>query len=84
MLKLDRDETPWHLMQIQLAPSLQGRGLETQLLDEIIREARSARASIRLGVLKVNPARRLYERLGFVVVRETVDRVKMHLLIGLD
>jgi hypothetical protein len=31
---------------------------------------RAHRSSVRLGVLKANPARRLYERLGFVVVQE--------------
>lgn len=79
LLKLDRAETPWHLMQIQIARSLQRRGVGTQLLGEMIREARSEGVSIRLGVAKVNPARRLYERLGFVVVRETADSLKMNL-----
>jgi phosphoribosylglycinamide formyltransferase-1 len=36
-----------------------------------VEEARRAGASLDLDVLKANPARRLYERLGFRIVRET-------------
>lgn len=79
LVKLDRNGTDWHLIQIQLVPELQRRGLGAQLMDKIISEAGSAGASIRLGVLKVNPARRLYERLGFLVVGETSDSFKMQL-----
>lgn len=77
LLKLDRNGSDWHLMQIQLLPDLQRRGLGTQLMSNIISEASSAGATIRLGVLKANPARRLYERLGFLEVGETSDGVKM-------
>ena len=79
LLKLDRNGTDWHLIQIQLVPDLQRRGLATQLLAKIIAEASSLGASIRLGVLKTNPALRLYERLGFLVVGETSDSIKMQL-----
>ncbi|MBW3590124.1 MAG: GNAT family N-acetyltransferase [Actinobacteria bacterium] len=79
LLKLDRSGNEWHLMQLQLLARLQGRGLGTRLLEMIINEARSVGASIRLGVLKANPAHRLYDRLGFLVVRETPDSLKMQL-----
>lgn len=79
LLKIDRNGTDWHLMQIQVLPEIQSRGVGTQLLGEIVAEARRADATIRLGVLKVNPARRLYERLGFTVTEETADSVKMRL-----
>ncbi|MEJ6003445.1 GNAT family N-acetyltransferase [Paucibacter soli] len=68
LLKLARDAEPWELLQIQIAPDFQGRGLGRQLIEQVIAEARRARASIRLGVLKHNPAKRLYDSLGFVVL----------------
>ena len=77
LLKLDRNGKDWHLMQIQLRPELQSRGIGTKLRGEVISQARNAGASVRLGVLRVNPSRRLYERLGFLVVEETSDSVKM-------
>ena len=67
---MSRDGKDWHLIQIQMKPVFQGQGLGTQLIQTVIHEARSAGASLSLNVLKANPALRLYERLGFVVVED--------------
>jgi ribosomal protein S18 acetylase RimI-like enzyme len=40
-------------------------------------EARDANKPLRLRVLGVNPAKRLYERLGFVVTETTNERYYM-------
>lgn len=77
LLKLVREGTDWHLIQIQILPKLQGRGLGEQIISKVLSGARRAGASVRLGVLKVNPAQRLYARLGFEVVEETSDSLKM-------
>lgn len=79
LLKLDRRGSEWELIQIQLRPEFQGRGLGTQLLAELVGQARQAGASLRLGVLKANPARALYERHGFVVERQTEHGFEMRL-----
>ena len=79
ILKLDRDATPWHLIQVQLLPELHGRGVGTRLLREVVRQARAAAIAVQLDVLKVNPARRLYERLGFVVAEDEGDSLAMRL-----
>ena len=63
--KVTRDGRNWDLIQIQLVPELQGKGLGRQLIEALIAEATAAGASIQLNVLNGNPARRLYERLGF-------------------
>lgn len=68
LFKVARDGLAWELIQIQLAPELQGRGLGEQLIQGLLEEARSAGASVSLSVLHANPARRLYERLGFRIV----------------
>ena len=70
LLKVARDGKEWHLIQIQLAPELQGHGLGAWLIEGVLAEAREAGASVELDVVKVNPARRLYERLGFSIVAE--------------
>ena len=59
------------LVRIYLLPSTQGKGIGTYLIERLVAEARGARKAVRLRVLKGNPARRLYERLGFVVTEET-------------
>lgn len=67
LLKVTRDAAEWKVVQIQLVPRLQGQGLGATLLREVIDEAAAAGAALTLGVLKSNPAKGLYERLGFVV-----------------
>jgi GNAT superfamily N-acetyltransferase len=79
LLKVSRDGMDWDLIQIQLAPSLQGQGFGAQLIQSVISEARDAGASLKLDVLKANPARRLYERLGFTVIADTAHLFEMRL-----
>ncbi|HZX79830.1 MAG TPA: GNAT family N-acetyltransferase [Lysobacter sp.] len=77
LLKVHRAPGEWEIIQIQLGPELQGRGVGRALLQQVIDEATAAGAGLRLGVLKANPAKRLYERLGFVVVDETAHEYVM-------
>ena len=77
LLKLHRSEHAWDLLQIQLDPSLHGQGLGRRILDEILADADAARVPVTLGVLKANPARRLYERLGFVLFGEDAHEYRM-------
>ena len=65
------------LASIEIAPELQNRGIATELIGEMCAEADRKRVPVGLSVLKVNPARRLYERLGFVCVEETATHYVM-------
>lgn len=49
------------------------------LLQSLIAEARGAGASLRLSVLKANPAKRLYEPLGFAVISQSESAYEMAL-----
>lgn len=77
LLKLHRGAHGWDLLQIQLDPALHGQGVGRRVLEEILAEAEAARVPVTLGVLKANPARRLYERLGFVQVGEDALEFRM-------
>lgn len=77
LLKLARDPREWSVIQIQLAPQLQGKGIGRQLLEEFLAEAGAAGKDVVLNVLKANPAKRLYERLGFHVEREDAQHYYM-------
>lgn len=70
LLKVRRTPDEWEIVQIQLSEHLQGQGLGRALLEQVIADATAANASLRLSVLKANPARHLYERLGFRLVGE--------------
>lgn len=65
LCKAYRSETAWVLMQIQVAPAWQGRGVGADIITALIAQARQEELPVSLSVLKGNPAKRLYERLGF-------------------
>jgi GNAT superfamily N-acetyltransferase len=66
------------LEHFYLAPAWQGRGIGDALLRRITAEA----GTLRLNVLQGSPARRLYERHGFVVDTEDEIDVYMSRLAG--
>lgn len=68
LLKVARDQDPWALIQIQLLPAYQGRGRGRQIIETVLAEAQAADKPVVLDVFITNPARRLYERLGFRIV----------------
>lgn len=80
LLKVARGGREWKVIQIQLSPTVQGKGIGAQVLNELIDAARQADVNIVLSVLKANPARRLYERLGFVVQGEDAHEYFMRLV----
>ena len=67
------------LSQLFILPRHQNKGIGTSLVRKLALEARQAGMPLRLRVLKSNPARRLYERLGFRVSSTTPERVYMEL-----
>lgn len=79
LLLLETYETHWFLDKIYLLPAYQNRGIGRRLLESIIERARRAQMPIKLRVLKVNPAQRLYRRLGFRVIEEHDVRYVMQL-----
>jgi ribosomal protein S18 acetylase RimI-like enzyme len=65
------------LAGIYIDARFRGRGLGTSVLRDLMALARSRQLPLALRVLKPNPARRLYERLGFRVTRSTKTHVLM-------
>jgi GNAT superfamily N-acetyltransferase len=53
------------IMDISLLPECCGHGVGTQLLRQLLDEAARTGKRLSINVEKLNPARRLYERLGF-------------------
>jgi ribosomal protein S18 acetylase RimI-like enzyme len=80
MVQTERTESEVILANIRVTPAQQGQGLGTAIIANILEEARQANLAVRLRVLKVNPARGLYERLGFRVVEETPTHYVMRAL----
>ena len=71
-------ENKFYIALIELLPDFQGRGIGTAVISELSIQAQANNLPMMLHVLKSNdPARRLYEKLGFVVVGEEEHRFKM-------
>lgn len=65
------------LVSIRLLPEFQNKGIGTQIIKNLTKHSEKP---FRLQVLKVNPARRLYERLGFQITEETETHFVMKFL----
>jgi ribosomal protein S18 acetylase RimI-like enzyme len=76
-LQVSETEAELHLQQLFVAPPYQRRGIGGEVLRRLLHERRGAGKSVVLTVLKNNPARRLYERVGFTVVGETNVKLEM-------
>ena len=55
-------------LSIAIVPGYRNQGLGTDLLNRMIAEAGKQYAGLSLSVSSANPAKRLYERLGFEVI----------------
>jgi ribosomal protein S18 acetylase RimI-like enzyme len=65
------------LAQLYLEGRFQRQGIGSRVIAMLIEEATHAAKAITLGVVKINPARRLYERLGFRVTHEDQHKFYM-------
>ena len=77
LIGVDRSSDVWFLDKLYLLPAYQNQGIGACLLRRLIRDAKSAQAIFRLTVLEVNPARRFYERYGFVLTHTISPRHHM-------
>lgn len=71
------EDAHW-LEHFYLAPHLQGSGIGTAVLRGLLERCDRDGTLVRLDVLQGSPARRLYERLGFVL--ETEDPVDVFMV----
>jgi ribosomal protein S18 acetylase RimI-like enzyme len=65
-----RDKDSTRLVDIALLTEYRNQGIGTQLLLDLINACENERLPLRLQVTRNNPARHLYERLGFVITGE--------------
>jgi ribosomal protein S18 acetylase RimI-like enzyme len=65
------------LADIEIVPVWRGRGLGTALVGAVLPEACLRQLPVALQVLRGNPARWLYERLGFIVVAQSEGHYQM-------
>jgi GNAT superfamily N-acetyltransferase len=61
--------------QLYVEVRFQQQGIGSRVIRAVIDEATRERKAVTLGVVKINPARRIYERLGFNVTYEDQHKV---------
>jgi len=62
---------------IHILPEYQGRGFGSQAIQQLLAEATEKKLPVELILLRSNPVKRLYDRLGFKVCREDDERYYM-------
>jgi SAM-dependent methyltransferase len=73
-LQISRRADHIFVSDIEIHPQHQGGGIGTRLLRRVLAQADAEQVPVRLQVLRNNPARHLYERLGFAVEETTETR----------
>lgn len=69
-LYVHRGEQAWVVLDIALLPEHRGTGIGTKLLSEVVAEAAAAGRPVQVHVERDNPARHLYDRLGFSEIED--------------
>ena len=64
-LYIDRQPDEIHIIDIALLPEFRRNGLGAKMLQEILDEGRETKRKVTIYVEHFNPARHLYDRLGF-------------------
>lgn len=77
MIKIKENKEFFELIQIQISPKYQGKGIGKCVIEDLITEARKKSLPVYLSVLKTNPAKFLYKALGFEVYDEDDNSIKM-------
>ena len=65
-----RGESEIRIVDIALLPEQRGNGVGSSLLRDLLAEADAAGKSVTIHVERMNPALRLYERLGFALAED--------------
>jgi ribosomal protein S18 acetylase RimI-like enzyme len=74
---IDRRPARWRIVDIGVLAAHRGRGLATRAIEQCQTHCRNTQMRLELQVNPENPARRLYERLGFRAIQETEISIEM-------
>jgi ribosomal protein S18 acetylase RimI-like enzyme len=77
MLSLEERDEDIFLRSIEIHPEYQGKGIGTTIIKKVLAEGAQKKKPVSLQVLKINPAKGLYGRLGFATLEETKTHYRM-------
>lgn len=77
-LETNKSEAEIYITNIHIDPELRGNGLGGSVIEDIKKTASAEGLKVVLQVLKTNePAKRLYDRLGFATIEEAENHFRM-------
>ena len=71
-MKVVSSETEIYLAEIQIAKDYQKQGIGSSLIQLVIQEAQTKNKKLWLKIVKGNPAKKLYQKLGFTKLDESL------------
>lgn len=71
------EQGDFYINEISLIKEYQNKGIGTKILQEQLKENQEKKMRTILQVFKDNPAKKLYERLGFTIYNETETHFQM-------
>jgi GNAT superfamily N-acetyltransferase len=77
LLEVEERVDQFFLARIEVWPAHQRKGVGSRVIRTILEEARGKNKRVSLQLLRSNPVRKLYERLGFSVCGETASHYRM-------
>ena len=77
LFKYYQDKKAIHILEMEILPQYQGKKIEESLLKDLQAQTKLSSKNIDLSVLKSNPAKDLYEKLGFNVVSQNDNEFMM-------
>ncbi|WP_028025453.1 GNAT family N-acetyltransferase [Enterovibrio calviensis] len=69
--EFQKEHDQWFIIQIQVHPDYQNQGIGNTVIERLLSTASESASRVRLSVIKTNPARDLYTRMGFESVEES-------------
>lgn len=80
ILELNELQQRIEVVELEILPEYQRRGIGTHILQDIIDEYTEKGKKVGIGCFKINTeAKRLYERLGFMLIKETATHYVLEL-----
>jgi ribosomal protein S18 acetylase RimI-like enzyme len=77
MFEIENKDDGYFLRRIEVYPTFQNHGIGSKIIRDIMLQASSEDKKVSLLVFCINPAWKLYERLGFEIVEETDTHYRM-------
>jgi GNAT superfamily N-acetyltransferase len=78
-LYVEEQESLRFIRLIYLLPEFQNKGIGRDLIVQEMAKAKEVKKALHLKVVKINPAKSLYDRLGFMLLEENDVTYHLHL-----